>query len=1035
MDAVHKTGGRHLSLRTGRESRLPSTSHLSFSLRTALAWLASHPWVLLPLLALPAVWPFLTCGIPRSSDGENHLLRLGLLDSSIQHGIFYPRWMPEMLLGYGYPRFSYYAPAAYYFVEVLHLLGLSLYAAFILAFVAGLLLAGLGMYRLAVDVFAARSRFPALVAGAAYMFAPYLLIDTFIRGDFAEVIALGILPWALWVARRILRDGRPQRYLVPLAIIVGGLAISHPLVLMLAIPVLASYMMLHWGLRRFRARSAAWAAGGVIAAMGISAFYWAPVLFERSFLSGAGYEIALAAWLPDSAWRLNNFLDTGLKYSHTSSWPVIRLGLIQVVLAAAGVVLARRRDAEWLYFVAVALMCCALSSAWALPLWQSTEVLTSIQFTWRLLTILSLPLALFAGGILLSFHSRLGELAAAALLIGLILVTQAPRVEGMDYFARETVDLSPSVLAQWELERDVLTGAEGDTSLQEFRPRWADRTLQLEKSDPAPTASNLEADLLRGNALDLEMRVSSDGGPLRFTSFYYPGWQALLDDRALPTYPSTNLGLLTVDLPAGVHELSVAWIGTVLQRWAGFISLACLAALALAAGRISHQPKQALISLAVFVGIIILLGPRPQYAVSAPAKPIESSGVQLLGYRAEQQGEHIYLYPYWLVERTPSESWETRWELRDSTGRTAIETTPQAWFNTSPASNWAPGTIVDDAERLTIPSGFRTGEARLAVAVAPGAPATEVGVVAVDEPTAPAEAPRNIASARFGDAFQLDGYDLAGAQAVRSSSSGPAVARPGDTLYYTLYWRASKTPSENVHSFLHLVDSLGRPLAQEDHLPGPNFHPPRLWDPYLLQPDIFRLSLPDDAPGGLYWPSVGLYDRDVQRLTAQPSNDEAASDHLLLEPIKVLGRERRPAVRASARFGELADLVGYDLETSPGGLAPGAAITINLHLRVREPTTADYTRCLHLRSSEAGMAAQYDSPPQDGINPTSSWLPGEWITDTAVLQISADAPPGAYTVFLGFYDSTRGGERLPVWDAKGDPVPDALAPLVSVEVR
>ena len=370
---------------------------------------------MLPILALPAVWPYLADGIPRSSDGENHLLRLGLLDSSIQHGIFYPRWMPEMLLGYGYPRFSFYAPAAYYFVELLHLLGFSLYTAFILGFAAGLLLAGLGMYRLAADVFDGESRLPALVAGTAYMYTPYLLIDAFVRGDFAEVIALGILPWALWVARRILRDSRPERYLAPFAIIIGGLAISHPLVLMLAIPVLASYMVLHWSLGRYQARSIVWAGAALTAAMGISAFYWAPVLFERSFLSGVGYDIALSTWLPGSAWRWDNFLDTGLTYVHTSSWPVIRLGSVQVILAAAGVVLARRRDAEWLYFVAVALVSCALSSAWALPLWQSSELLTSIQFTWRLLTILSLPLALFVGGIVLPFHSRVSQLAVAAL--------------------------------------------------------------------------------------------------------------------------------------------------------------------------------------------------------------------------------------------------------------------------------------------------------------------------------------------------------------------------------------------------------------------------------------------------------------------------------------------------------------------------------------------------------------------------------------------------------------------------------------------
>ena len=384
----------------------------------------------------------------------------------------------------------------------------------------------------------------------------------------------------------------------------------------------------------------------------------------------------------------------------------------------------------------------------------------------------------------------------------------------------------------------------------------------------------MEVSLLRGNALDLEMRVSSEGGPLRFTSFYYPGWQILSDGQVLRTYPSTSLGLLTVDLPAGTHDLRVARIGTSPQKWAGIVSLASLAALTLAAWGLARQRKQALIPLVAFIGVIVLLGPRPQYTISTPTEPLEAGGVRLLGYRTEQQGDLLYLYPYWLVKQTPADSWRMRWELRDSTGRTKTEFTPQGWFNTSPANNWAPGTIVDDAQRFTLPSGLSAGEYQLAAALAPGAPATEVGDVVLDQPTAPSQAAQHEVDAHFGDIFRLEGYDLSGAQTGKSGSAGRALAHAGDTLYYTLHWLAEETPSENVHTFVHLVDSLGRPLAQEDHLPGPNFHPPRLWDPYSLQPDVFRLIIPADAPGGLYWPSVGMYDRDVQRLPAQGSDGD-----------------------------------------------------------------------------------------------------------------------------------------------------------------
>ena len=61
--------------------------------------------------------------------------------------------------------------------------------------------------------------------------------------------------------------------------------------------------------------------------------------------------------------------------------------------------------------------------------------------------------------------------------------------------------------------------------------------------------------LLSANALDLTLRATAPvTTPLRFSAFYFPGWRVTLDNGApLATYPSTNQGLLTVDLPPGAR--------------------------------------------------------------------------------------------------------------------------------------------------------------------------------------------------------------------------------------------------------------------------------------------------------------------------------------------------------------------------------------------------------------------------------------------------------------------------------------------------
>lgn len=74
----------------------------------AWRWLGDRLWLALFVLAIPALWPFYQEGLPRSFDGGLHLLRLGVLDELIRQGTLYPRRVPGLMLGYGYPVFNFY---------------------------------------------------------------------------------------------------------------------------------------------------------------------------------------------------------------------------------------------------------------------------------------------------------------------------------------------------------------------------------------------------------------------------------------------------------------------------------------------------------------------------------------------------------------------------------------------------------------------------------------------------------------------------------------------------------------------------------------------------------------------------------------------------------------------------------------------------------------------------------------------------------------------------------------------------------------
>jgi len=433
----------------------------------------------------------------------------------------------------------------------------------------------------------------------------------------------------------------------------------------------------------------------------------------------------------------------------------------------------------------------------------------------------------------------------------------------------------------------------------------------------------------------------------------------------------------------------------------------------------------------------------PVIDVQTPPVLVTAGNLDLTGYWLERASEgELDIYPYWYVRQTPPGDTLVRWQLRDQTGQIVSATTARPYFNSQQASDWPPGTLVDDAYRLSLPPGLPAGSYDLGVQILQDGSATDwatVGAVTLDTP-APAVAAQPPAAAlptvRFGGLVEFTGYDLThDGQAVDAASPRPLVLRPGDTLDYTLYWQPLQPLLKNYHGFIHLIDSNGQPLAKRDKVAGSFLRTPMSWDARIAQPDHYSLQIPRNAPSGLYWPTVGLYEfRTVELLPVADSGGQSLGDIYRLPPVKVLGVNATapPQTLVSARLGDLATLLGYDLALPEAGLRPGSQFDLTLYYQVNAATDQDLTQFVQLYHPDLGMAAQRDARPLDGGNPTWAWVPGEIVAHTTTLQIRPDAAAGEYHLFVGLYDPGD-GTRLAIQDAQGTDVPDRqvdLTPLV-----
>ena len=1002
--------------------------------------LLKNGWLWILLLALPALWPFYSEGLPRSFDGGLHLLRLSLLDEQIRQGILLPRWTPSLILGYGYPLYNFYAPGAYYLAGALHLLGLDLYYAFIGAFVIQIIAAGWGMYLLARDLFhrgdhnrplTPQTEWSAIVAATAYLYGPYLLTNVYIRGAIAEAGAQALLPWIFWGMRRLVRDPNPARYFLLVIFTLGMLAITHNITLLFLPPVLLLFTLIQWLAGPDKWQRLIWVTGAFFLAMGISAFFWLPLLLERHDLADTAYLISRSAWLPGSAWTWQNFLDMGLHYTHTFARP-IKLGIAQILLAGLGFLLAfpyhKRRIAlgEWLFWLVVTVGVAAMMGRWALPLWLSNDILPIAQFTWRLLSILSVPLALFVGGIILAWPGRWLPIFVGAVTIGGIIFTQRPQLAWMDVYAADSATVSQPVFAQIEIDKGVITGGHRNSSIQEFRPRWADTDLVLAADVDTPPAP---ATVTVSEANEFDLMLTADAATttfLRFATFYFPGWEVRIDGAIQPTYPSTNLGLLTVDLPAGSHQVTVRWAGTIAQQVGGYLALLTLAILLYFCYRQRELRFYALLpALLLIIGTLALHRTLPRQTVVQPATPIGDERLELRGLRlAEDEPGYLYLYPYWHVhERLPA-TIAMHWQLTNHQGNRVSEAVTHPYFNAARADSWAPGLLMDDVQRLPLPPMLDVGDYQLALQLLDGdeaitemQPVTTYHLATVPPPTMQ---PQQTLDLRYGDRIRLVGHTLrADGANVAPQGIRPPVVRAGQYLRYTLFWQADGLIAQNYHAFVHLTDIHGMPLVQEDQLPGPLFHAPQLWNNVRPYNDSYLLRIPNDASSGLYWPGVGVYDFATLNRLPIPESD---ADRHLLPPIKILGETiSEPTVTSEAYFGDMAMLLGYTVATERTVAEPlqgGDPFTITLFLRSENATNLGYTRFVQVYDPTLGMAAQFDSPPQSGANPTWAWVPGETIEDTIPLTVQADVAAGTYGIFTGFYDPAN-GVRLPVQLADG----------------
>ena len=713
-------------------------------------------------------------GLPKGNDTLFHSFRAAEMWRSWEQGLLAPSWAEGFYLGYGSPLFHFYASLTYYLTSILRfLLRLGALDALRWLLLGSLLACSGGMY-----LFCRRRSGPlgAVMAGLLYVYSPYLMFtEAYARGAYPELLAFALFPLLLWRVDA-LRDKPSAIGFLAVVLLQIALINAHNLMAPILTGIAVAWVAFETAIQRFnREASQLQARGGLLALLAMllgvsgSAAFWLPLLLESDSVHLENLVVAGVLDYSQHFTRMGDLLSSspihdagalnGLRGLRT-------LGVAQWILALAGALAAgalyirgyRSRHPQTFlgaaFFALLALALLFLMTPASAGVWAGLPPLRFLQFPWRLLGPAAACLAIVGGmnGLWLERLNSRYRTGAIAVCIAVTIMTSIPLLYVPEW-DHTSLDTSIAALHAEELTGNVM----GATATNEFRPRhvhsmpsataalladYADG-YPIDKLNRASLPNGVSAELIKNSPQSLSWRIrASEAFVAEIYNYYWLGWRAEADGRAVAISPSAHHGLITAALPAGDYALRVYLGSSPARDAASALSLLSIVGLLIALRILRKRrqtprpywsaapmPRESLVGVLLGGGIALLtfaftfregiawLNSPPGEAIPAQyqVRFTLDEGIQLLGYDLSGErlraGDGLFVTAYWhALEET-----ETDYSsfLHLSSGGP-----PHAQFDKLapgdiPTSRWGNQGYVLDQYELWLPADLPAGEYEL----------------------------------------------------------------------------------------------------------------------------------------------------------------------------------------------------------------------------------------------------------------------------------------------------------------------------------
>jgi len=532
------------------------------------------PIIVFALLVLaPLLAPLAQPGTLHQFDTILHLERIVAFYRALSDHSIPPSWSIYLSYGFGSPVLIYNWSFPYYIASLFLSLHLTLVDTYKWLTAITYILAFAWMF-IFVATFT-KSRASALVAAAWYVWAPYRFNINQLRGAIGEEFSTAFWPGVFWATVMLFH----KRY--TLGFFTGALLWSvtlwsHPPMFAMIVPLWLLFTGLY--LRETRnIRAAIVSLSTLITGMGIVAYSWVPILFERGWLYYGVHE----AIYPDNFVRWSQLLSQPDFYEfnlqlgptryfvfYSIGWAFIAAG----ILTAYALVIHSRKLTRMHVFAllflgmgifGVFLLRPASALLWAyLPLLAPTMV-----FPQRFLGLI-----MFCGSVLGGLYiSRLNKRhvwTGAILSIVTIMFLNYPYLTLNKYREPDLAKLNNPVLTTTDV-------------WGEFSPKWIPADFQLHgpmlAKHPIITITPVQPKepLCTQTSVSITCVVDTKGAAtIGIRQFYFPGWVATADGIDHPITKNTD-GTMNLVLTGPTQTIRLVFGQTPARKFSLILSAVC----------------------------------------------------------------------------------------------------------------------------------------------------------------------------------------------------------------------------------------------------------------------------------------------------------------------------------------------------------------------------------------------------------------------------------------------------------------------------